>query len=391
MSRISKALEKYKKERNLTSTQIFNLNDSRGAESAPKESKEQAIPVDVSSAKESAQSHILKIESSAAAPRKAEQPAAELAHRKADEHKPIHKARIISLDKKDTQIAKNENKKESLGEEGEEADPVAWALEDCADASSEPGETIIHLKKVDENLVTVVNPQSLESKIFKVLRDKILFPKIGKPPQSILVTSAAKGEGKSFVASNLAISLSQYLDNHVLLLDCDMRGSNLNKAFGLGMVKGLSEHLENGNQLPELIIKTGFGRLSLLPSGKPPANPSDLLSSEKMANLIEELKNRYDDRFLVIDSPPLNIAQETAAIANLVHAVIVVINHGRTATSLIEKLLNNLGREKILGAVVNRYDCINLSGKTYRSSIINFNRSIINALKARNILHNRRN
>ena len=122
------------------------------------------------------------------------------------------------------------------------------------------------------------------------------------------------------------------------------------------MVEGLSEHLSNGSKLPALLLKTGVDKLTILPSGKPPANPSELLSSAKMAALIEELKNRYDDRFLIIDSPPPMLAPETAAMAKHVDGIIVVIKYGSTPIHLVEELIDHLGREKILGAVVNRFD-----------------------------------
>jgi capsular exopolysaccharide synthesis family protein len=139
-------------------------------------------------------------------------------------------------------------------------------------------------------------------------------------------------------------------------VDCDIRRPKIHKLFGFGVVEGLTEHLSNGSKLPSLLLKTGIDKLTVLPSGKPPANPSELLSSAKMATLIEELNNRYDDRFLIIDSPPPMLAPETAAMAKHVDGIILVIKHGSTPLHLVEELIDNLGREKILGAVINRFD-----------------------------------
>ena len=214
------------------------------------------------------------------------------------------------------------------------------------------------------DLVSIVNPSSAEAELFKVLRGKILFPTAGKPPKSILVTSAAPGEGKSFIAANLAVNLAHGIENHVLLLDCDIRRPTIHKLFGFGKVAGLSEHLLNGNKLTSLLLESGVDKLTILPSGKPPANPSELLSSDKMAALIEDLKSSDDDRFLIIDSPPPTLAPETVAMAKHVDGIIVVIKYGSTPINLVEELIENLGREKILGAVVNRFDS-RISAKYY--------------------------
>jgi len=196
----------------------------------------------------------------------------------------------------------------------------------------------------------------MEADLFKVLRGKILFPVSGTPPRSILVTSAAPGDGKSFIASNLAVNMAQNIDETVLLVDCDLRRPCIHKNFGFKHVKGLSEHLSNHTELSSLLLKTVVDKLTLLPAGKPPDNPSEILSSIKMAGLIDDLKSRYNDRFLIIDSPPTLLAPETLAIAKRVDGIIVVIKHGSTPVDMVDELINNIGKEKIIGAVINQYD-----------------------------------
>ena len=240
--------------------------------------------------------------------------------------------------------------------------------------SSEPASSGISIERIDPNLISVVNPHSLENEIFKVLRGRILFPASGKPPRSIMVTSAVPGEGKSFVASNLAVNMAQKIEDHVLLMDCDLRRPTIDRIFGLGRVKGLSEHLANGNKLTELLIKTGLGKLSILPSGAPPHNPSEILSSAKMVGLLDELKTRYQDRYIIIESPPPMLAPETGAIAKHVDAIIVVIKFASTPMDEVEELIDSLGKEKIIGAVINHFDArtgryygYRKYGKYYRS------------------------
>ena len=318
MSKLSKALDKYRKENNLTATQISSLQDTKAA----KKSRPPKRPT-----------LFLKREA------RSQEPSAS-----------------IKKSPREIKPASKSEQAPAPAEGKESVRPVTKQVEQAPAAPSEPAKAGIPLNRYSQNLVSIVNPGCIESEIFKVLRAKILFPTAGSPPKSILITSAAPGEGKSFTASNLAVNLAQNIENHVLLMDCDLRRPTIHKLFGFGTVEGLSENLSNGNGLSSLFLKTGIGKLTVLPSGKPPANPSELLSSEKMAALIEELKNRYDDRFLIIDSPPPIVAPETTALAKHVDGIILVIKSGSTPLHLVEELIDNLGREKILGAVINRYD-----------------------------------
>jgi len=213
-----------------------------------------------------------------------------------------------------------------------------------------------YINKIDKNIVCIKKPYSLETELFKILRGRILFPVSGKPPRSILITSATPGDGKSFTASNLAVALAQNIGEYVLLVDCDLRKPSIHKNFGFGQMNGLSEHLSNGTRLPNLLLKTSVDKLSILPAGIPPDNPSEILSSAKMANLIDELKSRYSDRYLIIDTPPLLLAPETNAIAKRVDGIILVVQCGHTPLNILEEVIQSLDKGKILGAVVNRYD-----------------------------------
>jgi protein-tyrosine kinase len=151
----------------------------------------------------------------------------------------------------------------------------------------------VFLRLIDPNLVVYHDPASMEAEIFKILRNNILFPKEGSPPPSIMVTSAVPGDGKSFVAANLAICIAQGVEEHVLLMDCDMRRSSIHRQFGFDdNVPGLSEYLSKGVDLPSLLKKTVVDKLTILPGGSTPDNPSELLSSQAMKLLLEQAKNR---------------------------------------------------------------------------------------------------
>lgn len=207
--------------------------------------------------------------------------------------------------------------------------------------------------RLDINLITYHRPQSVEAELFKVLRTNLLFPAEGHPPKSILVTSAVPGDGKSFVSANLAISIAAGLEDYVLLMDCDIRRPSLQTCFGFGSTRGLSDYLNGQAPLETLLHKTPFPRLTLLPGGRPPRNPTELLSSKRMRTMLDEVVHRYDDRFIIIDSPPPSMAAEVAAIAKQVDGVLLVVRSGRTPRPAVTETIEQIGKEKILGIVLN--------------------------------------
>lgn len=217
-------------------------------------------------------------------------------------------------------------------------------------------EVLYRGNNIDKNLVALLKPQSFETEQFKILRTNLLFPASGRSPRSIMVTSAVPGEGKSFVSSNLAISIAQSIQEYVLLIDCDIRRPCVHTRFGFGKVPGLSDHLVRGTSLNSLILKTAVNKLSILPGGRPPHNPSELLSSQQMSKLLQEVKNRYSDRYIVIDSPPPKLTAESAAISRQVDGVLIVVEHGRTPRNMVLDLMEIMGKDKILGVILNKLD-----------------------------------
>ena len=227
--------------------------------------------------------------------------------------------------------------------------------------SEDDGQTSMKLSnnvsnRPNRSLITLTDPNSFESEQFKSLRTNILFPASGKPPRVIMVTSTVPGEGKSFIASNLAVSIAQDVDNHVLLVDCDLRLPTIHKNFGLMQGKGLSEYLSGGVELAPLFMKSGIKKLSILQGGHPPANPSELLSSEHMAKLIGELKHRYNDRYIILDAAPPLLVSESNALVKYTDGILLVINCGSADRKIISDLADSIGRNKILGVVSNRFD-----------------------------------
>lgn len=212
----------------------------------------------------------------------------------------------------------------------------------------------IEMTTLDSSLVAALRPHSLAAEQFRILKNTLLFPDEGDPPKTIMVTSAAPDEGKSFVSTNLAASIAGSIDEYVLLMDCDLRLPSVHSRFGYkDYPPGLSEYLTRGTPLADILLKTTIGKLTILPGGSPPDNPSELVSSEQMRRLLDEVKNRYKDRYVIIDSPPPNFTSEAAALARQVDGIIIVIKNGQTKKGDVQDVIDSYGRKKILGVVKN--------------------------------------
>lgn len=209
---------------------------------------------------------------------------------------------------------------------------------------------------LERNLITFLRPRTYEAEQFRMLKSHLLYPAEDSPPRSIMVTSAVPGEGKSFVASNLAITIAQNINEHVLLVDCDIRKPTIHKNFGFGELPGLSDYLSSDISLSSLLLKTDINKLTILPGGIPPENPTELLSSIKMTELLDELGSRYNDRYIIMDSPPPKLTSETNVLARRVDGIIIVIKYRSTKRKMVSDIVDVFGKDKILGIVLNRYD-----------------------------------
>jgi len=207
---------------------------------------------------------------------------------------------------------------------------------------------------VDKSLVALLKPRSYEAEQFKILRTNLLFPESGHPARSILITSAAPGDGKSFVSANLAVSLALNQDRKVLLIDADVRRSEIHKIFGLNRVeKGICDFLAYQTPLASLLVETSLKNLVILPAGKLMRNPAELQSLEKLPTLFEELASHFGEYFIVIDSPPPKLASETGVLARLVDAIVIVIKSGATKKEYVEETIDLVEKEKVAGIVFN--------------------------------------
>lgn len=205
----------------------------------------------------------------------------------------------------------------------------------------------------DPKLVTYYDPDSVASEQFRKLRTQLLRLHIPHPPRTILVTSSTAGEGKTFVAANLAAGIAHDFQAYSLLVDCDLRNPSLGKWLGIHNGYGLSDYLVGKKEIPELLIKTEVERLKILLGGTLQDNPTELIGSARMEALIKELKERYSDRYIILDSTPLLATSEPEVLSRLVDGIIFVVRAGVTPRETVKQAVSFLEKDKILGVVLN--------------------------------------
>ncbi|NWF56727.1 MAG: polysaccharide biosynthesis tyrosine autokinase [Syntrophaceae bacterium] len=204
-----------------------------------------------------------------------------------------------------------------------------------------------------QKLVTFYDPDSVASEQFRKLRTQLLRLRLPKPPRTILVTSAKAGEGKTFTSANLAAGIAHEFNAHALLVDADLRNPSLGDWFGISNGYGLSDYLVGRKEIPELLIKTEIERLRILLGGTLQDNATELIGSARMEALIQELKSRYADRYIIFDSTPLLATSEPEVLSKMVDGILIVVRAGETPRETVKQAISSLEKEKILGMVLN--------------------------------------
>ncbi|MEK6302322.1 MAG: polysaccharide biosynthesis tyrosine autokinase [Acidobacteriota bacterium] len=203
--------------------------------------------------------------------------------------------------------------------------------------------------------LVVIDNRSSAAEAYRVVRTSMLLSAAGSPPKTVLVTSGQPGEGKTTTVVNTAISLAQ-LGASVLIIDCDLRKPSAHKVFGIDHDKGLSTYLSRDIEIDGLITKLQIPNLSLLPCGPIPPNPAELISSERMKNLLRILSERYDH--VLIDSPPLIHVTDPVILSSLVDGVILVVHGGKSTRAVTQRARQELASvgAKVFGVVLNNVD-----------------------------------
>ncbi len=203
------------------------------------------------------------------------------------------------------------------------------------------------------DLITLTDPRSPAAEAYRTLRTNLTFAALDKPIETLVVTSAAPGEKKSTVLANLAVTMAQG-ERRTILVDADLRRPGLHEIFGVANDRGLTTMIVEEAALEEPpLIDVGVDNLWLVPSGPLPPNPTDILGSRKMEQVITALKARAD--VVLFDAPPVIAVTDATVLGTKVDGVLLVVCAGRTRREHAQRARELLERVhvRIVGAVLN--------------------------------------
>jgi len=216
----------------------------------------------------------------------------------------------------------------------------------------EPDEMRALTQEVDRSLFVHARPRSTVAECMRSIRTNVLFRAPQTSVRTLLITSAAPREGKSFTSANLAAIIAM-TGSRVLIIDADLRRPALHKRFGLTNDIGLCSVFTEDATVEQVIQHSHITGLDVMVAGPPPPNPGELLGSDRMVQLLKSFRN-YD--FVIIDSPPVNVVADPLVLSSLVDGVLLVVEANRTGRNIVVQAQARLAEMKanVLGAVVNK-------------------------------------
>ncbi|RLA42797.1 MAG: protein tyrosine kinase [Gammaproteobacteria bacterium] len=170
----------------------------------------------------------------------------------------------------------------------------------------------------------------------------------------VLVTSSLPGEGKTFTAANLALSIATERDKTVMLIDGDVAKPSISKLFGIESKKGLIDLVEGEVNFQDVVLRTDIPNLVIMPAGKMHEQSTEILASGAMKKLVSEISDRYKDRVIIIDSPPLLAATQGEVLASLVGQIVMVVESDRTPQHIVSEAMEKLSSCEVVGCVLNK-------------------------------------
>lgn len=210
----------------------------------------------------------------------------------------------------------------------------------------------------------VVAPDAEKSQIaeeFRIIKRPLIANAFGqgaarvKNGNLIMVTSSLPGEGKSFCAINLAISMAMEMDRTVLLIDADVAKPRVPEYLGIHADKGLLDVLQDKDlKLSDVLIKTDIAKLTVLPAGRTYKRATELLASASMTRLVEDIGNRYPDRIILFDSPPLLATSESSVLATHMGQIVMVVEAEKTSQEAVREALSHIQSCEVVGMLLNK-------------------------------------
>jgi exopolysaccharide/PEP-CTERM locus tyrosine autokinase len=273
------------------------------------------------------------------------------------EHK---KATIAELVSTETSNADSSNRFfNKRKKEGDEADVAV-----SADAKSNAIPVFERLRAAN----MLVTGSQLEASFYdeyRRIKRPLLSNAFGKTSQLvdkgnlILLTSSIPGEGKTYTSVNLALSIAHERDHTVLLVDCDVTKKGSSGLLGIAGNPGLVELLESDNlDVGDVILRTDIPKLCLISAGRQHEYVTELLSSQRMVELVNELGKRYQDRVIIFDGPPMLSTPQTQVLTGLVGQIVFVIEAGKTPQAVVEEALSLIPKERATSLLFNKYEGI---------------------------------
>lgn len=209
-------------------------------------------------------------------------------------------------------------------------------------------------------IVTPDAPRSHLADQYRVLKRPLISNAMGKGAAHlkhanlIMVTSALPGEGKSFTAINLAMSMAAELDHTVMLVDADVARPSVLRMLGLPPAPGLLDLLEGKAEVADVLLRTNVDKLTILPSGTPHPKATEMLASEAMDQLLDDMATRYPDRIILFDSPPLLLTTESRVLATHMGQIVMVVHAGHTLRATVQEALSTIEACPVKMMVLNK-------------------------------------
>ena len=220
-----------------------------------------------------------------------------------------------------------------------------------------------------KGMLTPDSKQSITGEEFRVIKRPLLANAFGKNTapikngKRIMVTSAFPGEGKSFCAINLAMSIAAERDYKVLLIDADVARPSIPRELGISAEVGLMDWLLDPKlDIADLVLSTNVDKLSILPAGRRHQQATELIASASMSRLLELISARFPDRICIFDSPPLLVTTEARTLASYMGQIVMVVEAGRTPRDVITEALATVASCEVVGLVLNKAKKIETSG-----------------------------
>jgi Mrp family chromosome partitioning ATPase len=227
----------------------------------------------------------------------------------------------------------------------------------AARARPEPARTkrvVVSADAMRAHHITSGQERTSVAESFKRIRTQVLQRLRDNGHNSLGIASPRPGEGKTTVALNLAVHTAVEPDWTVLLVEADIQHAGVCEALGLTGLPGLTDYLVRNQPLEQLLVDPGLGRCVILPAGSPIPGSSEALGSARMQDLVTELKQRYPDRLVIFDLPPLLDAADGIAVLPWVEALLLVAEESRTLTEDLTRAAQLAGNERIIGTVLNK-------------------------------------